>query len=165
MSTLATFSLHITYGHFAVAEAACDPPLNDWQDRHVAQGFAWRPGCVAFGTLKASGPMRIEVARADSLDVDPSARRAIVVPFEVGPSGVVLVLDAFSYGPAIPRIEVGAGRYALLFETASDRSSPDPDAMRTRLTFIPDPQPAARILRADDQLSPGPALFLDARPI
>lgn len=165
MPILSTFTLNISYSQLAVADSACEPPLNDWQDRHVAQGFAWRPGCVAFGTLESGGPMRIEVVRADSLDVDEAAERAIVVPFEVGAAGTAQVLDVFAYGPEVPRVVVGAGRHALLFETGHDHTHPEPDTMWARLTFIPCERAEPRILRADAQLSPGETLFLDARAV
>ncbi|MFC0691986.1 competence protein ComJ [Paraburkholderia humisilvae] len=39
-----TIKFEVSYSQLAVFASAFSQPYNDWSDRHVVQGFAWRPG-------------------------------------------------------------------------------------------------------------------------
>lgn len=157
------FPLHISYGQISIADRDCDPPFNNWEPRHVEQGFAWRPGCVVFGTLETSGPVEVEVIIGTS-EPRTDAERAIVVPFVVGASGEAQFLDAFSYGPDVRRAQVGPGTHALRFETGHVMGAA-PSTMWARLAFTPGENPEPRILIADAGLKPPARPLLDAEPI
>lgn len=157
------FSLHVSYGQISIADRDCDPPFNNWEPRHVEQGFAWRPGCVVFGTLEASGPVEVEVVVGSTVPRG-DAERVIVVPFTVGASGEAQFLDAFSYGPDVRRARVGPGTHALRFETGH-LAGEAPGRMWVRIVFTPGENPEPQILIADAALKPPARLALDAEPI
>jgi hypothetical protein len=102
----------ILYHQLIVFGESTAPVANDWQEQHVAQGFAWRPGIVSFATLGDLGELRVEVRVADDLDVLPEAVRAIVVPFAVSPPGRVGLSDTVDDVTT----RVPPGEYALLCE-------------------------------------------------
>jgi hypothetical protein len=45
------YNFGIFYNQLIVSDESTSPVPNDWQEQHVAQGFAWRPGTVSFATL------------------------------------------------------------------------------------------------------------------
>ena len=42
------FTLDISYSQLVVFQKGMENPFNDWENTHVDQGFAWRPGSVSF---------------------------------------------------------------------------------------------------------------------
>lgn len=122
-------TVDVSHGQLAVFASSLQDPFNDWTDRHMAQGFAWRPGSVSFLTLVESGLHSIEInifEHVGPLHFD--AVRAIEVPFEVPADGAIevgsvsdTVALSLRPGPALLRCEflehiVGSGeRVRLVF--------------------------------------------------
>jgi hypothetical protein len=85
-----TITLEVSYGQLAVFASSLIDPFNDWTDRHVAQGFAWRPGSVSFRTIAENAQHSVTVEVVDTLaSLDSEAVRVFEVPFEVPSDGVV----------------------------------------------------------------------------
>jgi hypothetical protein len=85
-------TVDVSHGQLAVFASSLQHPFNDWTDRHVAQGFAWRPGSVSFLTLVESGLHSIEIKLAEHVGaLHDDAVRAIEVPFEVPADGAIEV--------------------------------------------------------------------------
>lgn len=81
---VATITLDVSYAQIAVCGSSLESPFNEWTDKHVAQGFAWRPGRVSFRTLEESGRQMVTIVVAEPVGpVRPDAVRVIDVPFEV----------------------------------------------------------------------------------
>lgn len=86
----ASFSLLISYSQVAVFDSALEHPFNLWTERHVQQGFSWRPGSVSFATLEEAGQHDIEIdVVPDDVALSPEAIRIIQTPFEVPQSGSI----------------------------------------------------------------------------
>lgn len=147
-----SFTLDLRHGQLDLFDPALEQPFNSWQLEHVMQGFAWRAESVSFRTL-GSGETAIEIGVAERWAVRPDTRRAVLVPFRVGPSGAVRVASPEAHRD----IPMPAGRYALLFETHGDPAW-------AGLTFVPDDATEARVLLADDGISPPDPLLMEAGP-
>lgn len=59
--------LEVDYNQVAVFSSGLANPFNDWEERHVGQGFSWRPESVSFRTLE-NGPHLIEVVITEHAD-------------------------------------------------------------------------------------------------
>jgi hypothetical protein len=153
---MTTFTLDISYSQVAVFEAGLADPFNDWTERHVAQGFSWRPGSVSFKTLDEAGTMTTTVDTATHFDeARSSAIRILRVPFSVPEEGKVEVGSLTSSTV----IEVPPGQYELTFEHGRDSM----DAMWCRLYFRSvGHESDAAIVRADVGISPAGALLMSA---
>jgi hypothetical protein len=150
-----TFSIDVSYHQFAVFDAALDKPFSNWSQDHVSQGFAWRPGSVAFRTL-SNGPMKVVVAMR-GLDGDPEPIRVIRVPFAVPTAGLVEVASISDS----QQLEIPAGSYSLTFEHGATEQG----AMWCRLSFeFTLEETAAAIIRADSELTPPTPLVMTAEP-
>lgn len=148
------FEVFVTYRQIAVIDPDLQNPFNDWTPQHVAQGFSWRPGSVSFATLDDSGPIKVQVQRVNDFVPRVDSKRAILVPFNVGPSGRVKVapLDRGKL------LSIPCGTYALVFETGHDSDG----VMWSRFSFVPSDTVKARIIRADSGLSPSCPLVMQA---
>jgi len=155
---MTTFDLDISYAQLAVFDSKLEAPFSDWTNEHVAQGFAWRPSSVSFGTLHSSGTIRVEVFRYRSFRGDASlAERIILVPFAVPEHGAIEIASIGSSAA----LELPPGDYALTFEHGCDAAG----IMWSNFYFCPElglvkPQ----ILRADAELSPPEVLVMTAEP-
>jgi Competence protein J (ComJ) len=153
-----SFSLDVSYSQVAVFDCSLNKPFNFWTDKHVAQGFAWRPGSVSFGTLEEAGPHSIAVlVTSERADVSPSAVRAIQVPFRVPDSACIEVASIADSA----RINVPSQMYALRFEYFNRNGNPEP---HIKFVFIVTHSPKFEILRCDESLSPTGDLLLTASP-
>jgi hypothetical protein len=155
------YDFSILYSQLIVSDPITAPVSNDWQERHVAQGFAWRPGTVSFGTLGDVGTLRVEVLIGAELEVRPEAVRATVVPFSVSPTGLVEISDTANEETT----SVAPGEYALLCEMGYPSERRGQEAEWCRLTFIPGGDVRPEILRADVGLSPQYPLLMEADPV
>ena len=155
------FDLSIFYSQLIVSDEAIAPVPNDWTERHVAQGFTWRPGTVSFGTLGDRGDLRVEVRVAGDPEVLPAAARAIVVPFFVSPPGRVALSDCANE----ETVGVPAGEYALLYEIGHLNRKRGEEAEWCRLTFAPRCGARPKVLRTDGLLSPKYPLLMQADPV
>jgi hypothetical protein len=152
--TLATFHSYVRFGQVIVADAAMENPYNDWTPRHIAQGFSWRPGSVAFRMLYDAPRIDIEVRLSSSVQVDAASERAILVPFVVSATSGVEIDREYL-------VHVPAGPYGLLCEVGERRR----EHLWCRLTFSTGASPQPQILRADAALSPIRPLLMEASPV
>lgn len=145
----------VTYGQFVVFWSALKEPFNDWTEQHVAQGFAWRPGSIAFRTLTESGMHTVEVRIIDHVGhIHPKTVRAIDVPFEVPENGEI---EIGSITESI-EMELPAGEFLLrceLLETGNQEP-------QVRLSFGRGDKRHFSVVRADSALSPGEVLLTTA---
>jgi len=149
------FILEVAYSQISVFQSCLKDPFNDWTDKHVAQGFSWRPGSVSFRTLDGEGPVSVIVEKGTTLDVSPSTIRAIQVPFHVQ-SGVGLEVATVVGAVGI---DLDPGDYTLLFEHGRYGDS----GMWCKFRFVPGTA-APRVVCADAELHPGEELLMDAQP-
>lgn len=156
MST--TISLDVSFGQLSVFTSSLSQPFNDWTDRHVSQGFAWREGSVSFRTVIQAGLHVAEVSVVDHVGaVAQDAIRAIEVPFIVPADGE---LEIGSISETIP-ISMPAGSFLLRCEFLRSSSS---EANRVKLTFARKDRPRFAVVLADRDLAVGDELLTDAKP-
>lgn len=152
-----TLMIDVDYGQLAVFAGALSQPFNDWTDRHVDQGFAWRPGSVSFRTLDAAGLHRVEVSCVENLaEPDAKAVRVIDVPFEVPQDGAVEIGSVVSTVPTT----LPPGRLALRCEFFRS----DEAGAFAKLMFAKDDTPRFAVVRADDALAVRGDLLTSAQP-
>lgn len=152
-----TLMINVDYGQLAVFVGALPQPFNDWTDRHVDQGFAWRPGSVSFRTLETAGPHRVEVSCVEKLaEPDVDAVRVIDVPFEVPQDGTVEIGSIASTVPTT----LPPARFALRCELFRS----DEAGAFAKLIFAKDDTPRFAIVRADDALTVHDDLLTTALP-
>jgi hypothetical protein len=172
MPKLASFGLTLDYSQICIYDPILEFPGNDWDDRHVEQGFTWRPFSVSFRTFGSDDDCEVEIWDASEISIQPNAVRAIVVPFSASMSGSVAITSALH----TPKLELKLipDEYALVFEYGlreeywQNPEYQEPYALFVptwcRLTFIPDRSVEPQILRADSDLSPSYPLLMEARP-
>jgi Competence protein J (ComJ) len=154
----ASFSLFISYSQVAVFDSALEHPFNLWTERHVQQGFSWRPGSVSFATLEEAGQHDIEIdVVPDDVALSPEAIRTIQTPFEVPQSGSI---ELASISESIP-LSLASGPYLLRFEYFLATGGLKP---RIRFVFIRNGIAAFKIMRADPELKAIDDLLLSAEP-
>ena len=153
-----SFSLDVSYSQVAVFDCSLKQPFNFWTDRHVAQGFAWRPGSASFRTLEETGPHLITVlVTSENARVSANVVRAIQVPFRVPASTCI---EVASIADAV-RMNLPSQMYTLRFECFNPKENVEPEV---KLTLITNDAPKFEILRADHELSPIGDLLLIASP-
>jgi len=156
--SLIEFPIVISYSQLSVFDRSLDRPFNDWTDRHVAQGFSWRPGSVAFGTIAEGGRHLVTVrVVGDDSELAANAIRVIDVPFEIPAGGTIGV---GSISDSLP-LQLPHGTYQLRFEYYDRGNSP---VTRIRLSFRRDDNPRFEVVRADSELHPSKDLQLTASP-
>jgi Competence protein J (ComJ) len=140
-------SLEVTFGQLAVFASSLQNPFNDWTAKHVAQGFAWRPGSVSFRTLVEAGTHIVEVRVVRHLEsVSPSTLRAIEVPFQVPDNGEIEIASISDSVPLF--LKPGSVLLRCEFLGASNGSDE-----RVQLLFAMKDTPRFAVVRADSQLS------------
>jgi hypothetical protein len=151
-------SIFISHAQLAVFNHTLERPFNLWTDRHVAQGFSWRPGSVSFGTVEESGVHLVSFKWQNFEDqISDLAIRVIDVPFEVE-NGEKVEIGSISDSTLV---DVPAGIYQLRFECYG-REGDDPP--RIQLIFFRTNEPVFRVVKADPELAPEHDLFLTADP-
>jgi Competence protein J (ComJ) len=156
-SELASISLDVSFGQIAVFASTLESPFNDWTDKHVAQGFAWRPGSVSFRTLEQDGPHSVTVVVVEHVGpVSADAVRAIDVPFDV-PAHEMLEIASISESA---QVSIPAGRHLLRCEFLPVHGNTAP----VRLTFGTKDDAHFRIALADAELSQDGELLTTAEP-
>jgi Competence protein J (ComJ) len=146
-------TLNVSHSQLAIFDPSLERPFNFWTDRHVAQGFAWRPGSASFGTTDEGGLHHLHVLLTNSyLDISPVAIRAIEVPFRVP---LEENIEIASVGDS-RRLQMPSWLYALRYESLPGR--------QLRCAFMKIDNPKFRIVRADAALHPTPDLLLTAEP-
>jgi len=148
------FPILVSYSQVTVFDHSLDRPFNQWTDKHVAQGFSWRPGSAAFRTIAEGGRHLVTVVVDVKENEKPSdAARIIDVPFEIPVDGSVeigSISDSYL-------LEIPTGIYKLRFECYEPI---DGRAARIRFLFTLDANPSFHVARADPDLSPESELLL-----
>jgi hypothetical protein len=153
-----TIDLEVSYGQLGVFASSLEQPFNDWTDRHVSQGFAWRPGSVSFRSIVEAGRHSIEIDVVNHAGtIHPEAVRVVEVPFEVPPDGAV---EVGSIAETIP-LSLPAGSFLLRCEFLRCAGAV---GERVRLTFAKEDTPRFAVVRADPELSTGGELLMTAQP-
>ncbi len=154
---MAQFTLEVSYSQVALFDAKLQSPYNDWTDEHVAQGFAWRPGSVSFGTLDDAGPLAVEAFRTKVLDeASSNATRIIVVPFSVPEHGEIEIASISSD----VSITLPPGEYEVTFEHGKSEDQ----GMWANFYFRAVSAPvSARVIRVDAELRPPTDLVMAAQ--
>ena len=120
------------------------------------------PGSVVFLTCSSCSHALIEVWQAEEIQIKPDTLRAIVVPFPVGKSGVV-VKGLFTLEEEYLHVPIPEGRYALVYEIKrrddeaylnsteyQDDQGSGLQGMFCRLTFVPQESVEPQVLRSVD---------------
>lgn len=157
---ITSFEIGVSYSTLVVWEPSNRENIYYLEERG-APGFAWEVGNVNFDTFGDCSHAFIEVWQADEVSLRPDTLRAILVPFSVGRSGV-LVTSILSPENEEVRVPIPQGAYALMFEMklrddeAYFNSSWYQDDLDTslrgvwcRLTFIPKESVEPEILREE----------------
>lgn len=152
---LADFELTVDHAQVIVHTGSLATPGLLWTDDHVAQGFAWSQGQVAFGVPDHDGTCRIivDLARDDVLEAQ--ALWAVQVPFLV--SEVVAIGTTFD----MHRVAVPHGAYDLTYQALPGTGD---DAYVLRLTFSPSDAPTFRIVKKGGDITADTVLRRDAEP-
>jgi hypothetical protein len=150
--------VEVSHSQLAVFASTLQHPLNDWTDKHVAQGFSWRPGSVSFRTIVEAGPHLIEIDVTEHVGaLDSKSVRAIEVPFVVPLNGAIEIGSiADSTALSLP-----SGPYLLRCEFLKPRGNTEG---RVRLIFARKDSPRFTIVRADELLSTDEGLLTTAQP-
>lgn len=172
---IASFNLGLLYTLFYVHNYGLEYPFNDLDDQHIAQGFSWRPESVSFESLNSSPYLAVEVHLEDEIRLEDDTVRAILVPFSVTSSKGIVITDVTAADPGDEVVLILKGEYSLLFETGFREEFRNDPAYQgrslsllptwCRLTFIPQQSTQAKILRADEGLSPVDPLLMEANPL
>jgi hypothetical protein len=148
------FPILVSYSQVTVFDHSLERPFNQWTDKHVAQGFSWRPGSAAFRTIAESGRHLVTVAVDVTENGQPSdAVRIIDVPFEVPADGAVEIGSISDSS----LLEIPTGIYRLRFECYEPVGR---QVARIRFLFTRDTSPTFHVARADPDLSPENELLL-----
>jgi len=154
--TSTTVNVEVAYGQIAIFTRALQQPFNDWTDRHVAQGFAWRPGSVSFRTIVEAGRHSVEINVTEHVGpISVGAVRAIEVPFEVPADGAI---EVGSISDSVP-LSLPAGVFLLRCEFLRPSHS---GAERVRLVFGMKDASHFAIVRADESLNADGELLMTA---
>lgn len=171
---LRSFDLGVTYSFIAVQNIGCT--MNDWSDKHVLQGFTWRPESVSFGMLNSCTKAFVEVWMQNEFLLDSKAERAIQVPFFVTSVEGIVFRDVGDE-PNANLIYIPQGKYSLVFETGFREEYRDMPGYQGRLSVLlpvwcrftftlkgTQELVEAEVLRADSNLSPTHPLLMEAAP-
>ena len=148
----------VSYGQLAIFASSLKQPFNDWTERHVAQGFAWRPGSVSFRTMVEAGQHSIEVIVVKHLGaVHSHVVRAVEVPFEVPIDGAIEIGSIHE----TVHLSLPAGSFQLRCEFLHSAGT---SGEKVQLTFSKNDAPRFAVVRADPELSIDDKLLTTAQP-
>jgi hypothetical protein len=106
---IAAFELYADNGAFEVIDP--NAPVGQLEYDFYNHNYEFAPGEAIFLTCgEYSNLAWVEVWLTDKVEVGSDARYAVVIPFDVGESGIHVDLNA-----QIP-VKISAGKYALLYE-------------------------------------------------
>lgn len=151
-----SFVLNISYSQIAVFRKGLENPFNDWDDTHIAQGFAWRPESVSFGSLLNDGECYINISTKNEVLISNGSIRTIVVPFEVKESGIEIasITDTII-------VDIPSGLYELVFNIIPNGK----DGLDVyEFAFVKNECPKPRIELADELINPPEILLMQAKP-
>lgn len=158
MMTSTTFNLYVSYSQIAIFWSSLQQPFNLWTQRHIDQGFAWRPGSVSFGTLVESGTHSVQLDVTNHAEpVSAAVVRAIEVPFEVPTDGGI---EVASISDSVP-LSLPVGKYSLRCEFLG---KDEEDIERVRLVLATADVQHFAVVRGDDDLIIEDELLIAAEP-
>ncbi|MEO5927635.1 MAG: competence protein ComJ [Patescibacteria group bacterium] len=107
------FDLDISYSQIYLFSVGTNNPFNQWEDKHLLQGFSWREGSVGFATMEESGIGHISVEFINKpltswLD---GVQTVIEIPYEITLGAIEIASIADS-----KKIKAEDGKYALFFQ-------------------------------------------------
>jgi len=107
---MARWKVDISYRQIVVFSPELKDPLCEWAPEHLAQGFTWEPGYVAFTSID-DGRVDLDV-QMGSCEPRESAQHVIRVPFELRQGWRLKVGGLFMNHV----VWLKHGQYALTFE-------------------------------------------------
>jgi hypothetical protein len=140
---IAEFDVTVVYTQIVVFDPSVTQAELEWSDDHVAQGFTWMPGNVAFGAPDHDGSCLLQVDTAEEVQADPQALWAVCVPFAVGstPLSIGSIFEPQS-------VSIPDGEYNLVFEALPGEIISGEDyAFVFRLKFVNSDSPKFAILK------------------
>lgn len=148
--------LDVSYSQVSVFDGSLKEPFNLWTEKHVSQGFSWRPGSASFRTIEESGLHSLEIAAiSNDVEISSDAQRVIEVPFEVPSSGNIEIASISDSRHLI----LPPGHYALRFECSSHDGR-----NKIKFLFIKNKNVGFHVLRADSDISGISNFLLEASP-
>lgn len=151
VAAIARADVAISSSQICVVDPALATPFNDWSDRHVQQGFAWRPGSVSFAVGADCLQLHVAVFRASSKPELAEASTAIRVPFEVPLGGEIEVTSVSEGFFAL----IAPGHYDLYCVLREQQLD---------LTFAERVYQDAEVLISSDLARPQPKYLMEADP-
>ena len=155
----ASFQLTLVWSQISLFEAGLVDPYNDWTERHLTQGFTWRPGSVSFKVPALHGKVHVTVELIDHVEVDDNSRWAMLVPFSTFAGNVEISTIEESQPLDLP-----SGRFAVLYQAGLN----DDGEAWTRFGFqqlTGDYPVVPTILRGDDEVhADAHRLLMEAEP-
>ncbi len=146
---IAKFEVSVSYTQIVVFESGVTPPVLEWTDEHVAQGFSWMPTIISFGVPDHDGLCHMQIETADQIEADPKSLWAIRVPFDV-PSAPLSIGSIFD----TKNVSVPEGKYNVIFEALPGDTLKDGDyAFALHLKFVKDPNPDFEIIKQGTELT------------
>jgi len=144
--------LTIVYGQICVFNSDLEAPYNDWSERSVAQGFAYREGAVAFRVPDHTDAYAVCVTyRSDGTHKSESPKREWRVPFDVGSECEFgSVFETF-------KLDLDLGHYALtvgIYEGCDE----------IHINFQKSQTPVLPQITAGQKLPNGQGFFMDEDP-
>lgn len=150
-SAIARADVAVSHAQICVFDPALATPFNDWSDRHVQQGFSWRPGSVSFAVGPDCAQLHVTIHRSSSEPDIGAALTAVRVPFEVPPAGEIEVTSITDGFP----VHIAPGRYDLYFSLREGGAD---------LIFAPPAHDEAQVLVSSHLARPQPTYLMDADP-
>lgn len=152
---MTTFDLYYSYSQISVFLPSLNQPFNDWSERHVKQGFAWRNHSVSFRMLQEEGLCKLSIIVDSEFKPNTSAIRAFAVPFEIDNNEVEIgsITDSRCF-------DVPSGQYALYVEVGMTNEGQE----WASVTFVSQARIEPQILIVDSDLSPEYPLDMSAGP-
>lgn len=149
------FQLYLSYSQLCIFDGALSQPFNDWSDRNVSQGFAWRVGSVSFRALTEAGNHAVNMLIDEGVPaISDSCVRAFKVPFETSGGNI----EVASISDSAP-LKITPGEYVLQVEFV--RVIDDELKVNVRLNRG---KGGFEILKADGELDATAPLDLMAQP-
>lgn len=148
-----TVKLFISYNQLSIFLSKMKNPFNDWTEKHVLQGFAWRKGSVSFATIQ-DGKKDVHLNFSKSFSLHKSCLRAISMPFNV-PLNDKVEIASISNGI---QIELPHGEYQVVYQIVKEGKK-----MFYDISFIQDGSLKPEILKKDDLLEPKATLLMTAK--
>ncbi|SDP37416.1 competence protein ComJ [Phyllobacterium sp. OV277] len=146
---IAEFAVTVVYTQIVVFDPSITQTELEWSEDHIAQGFTWMPGNVAFGAPDHDGSCLLQVDTTEQFQIDPQALWAVCVPFDVASTPLSI---GSIFNPQT--VSIPAGKYNLVFEALPGSASLDVEyAFVFRLNFIKSDSQKFAIIKQGNMLT------------